>query len=151
MPIATSFFNFFPNLKFDWKKLDRDLFKYRIRCLGLKCAKSYEYPPRTSKPSSGRFFTVAGPRALLREMQNKPKNCTDRPKPREMRATAQKLKRMANPAIRGSLQRRSSVRFPQMYHLRLYRPKCHARTILVSMRDVPLYIRKGAWPKWGHT
>ena len=99
LPIATSFFNFFPNLKFDWTKLDRDLFEYRIRCLGLKCAKSYEYPPRTSKPSSGRFFTVAGPRALLREMQNKPKNCTDRPKPREMRATARKLPMMVNPAI----------------------------------------------------
>ena len=61
LPITKSFFNFFQNLKFDWIKLDRDLFKYRIRCLGPKCAKSYEYPPRTSKPSSGRFFTVADP------------------------------------------------------------------------------------------
>ena len=65
LPITKSFFNFFQNLKFDWTKLDRDLFKYRIRCLGPKCAKSYEYPPRTSKPSSGRFFTVADPRWAL--------------------------------------------------------------------------------------
>jgi hypothetical protein len=63
-PIATSFFNFFPNLKFGWMKLARDLLKYRIRCIGLKCAKSYKRPPHTSKPSSGRFFTVAGPRKL---------------------------------------------------------------------------------------
>ena len=35
-------------------------------------------------------------------MQNKPKNCTDRPKPREMRATARKLPMMVNPAIEGT-------------------------------------------------
>ena len=58
-------FNFFPNLKFDWIKLDRDLFKYQIRCLGLKRARSYEFPPLTSKPSSGWFFTVVGPRKCM--------------------------------------------------------------------------------------
>ena len=61
LPITSSFFIFFSNLKFDWIKLDRYLSKYRIRCLGLKCAKSYEFPPVLSKLGSGRFFTVAGP------------------------------------------------------------------------------------------
>ena len=35
----------------------------------------------------------------LREMLNKPKNCTDRPKTREIRATAQKFLFLSNPAI----------------------------------------------------
>ena len=33
-------------------------------------------------------------------MLNKPKNCTDRPKTREMGACARKVSRMANPAIK---------------------------------------------------